>query len=151
MGISCIVLYDSKADRFFEYTEDMVFDFIERLLKLDVVVGFNNNRFDNRVLSGHTDFDFKTIPTIDILEDIHKHLGYRLSLDNLAQITLGAKKSGDGLQALVWWKQGEIRKIMDYCRKDVEITRDLFLYGRKNRYLLFRNKAGNSVRVPVEW
>ncbi len=151
MGISCIVLYDSKADRFFEYTQDMVPDFIERLLKLDVVVGFNNKRFDNRVLSGHTDFDFNTLPSLDILEDVHKHLGYRLSLDNLAQITLGAKKSGNGLQALLWWKQGEIRKIMDYCRKDVEITKDLFLYGRKNGYLLFRNKAGNSVRVPVDW
>ncbi len=151
MGISCVVLYDSKEDKFFEFTEKQVPEFLEHLLQIDLVVGFNNKRFDNRVLLGYTDFDLSTLPTLDILEEVHKHLGYRLSLDNLAQITLGAQKSADGMQALTWWKQGKIRKIIDYCIKDVEITRDLFLFGKYNGYLLFRNKAGNHVRVPVDW
>ncbi len=93
----------------------------------------------------------KKLPTLDLLEEIHKQLGYRLSLDHLAKITLGSKKSADGLQALRWWKQGKIREIIDYCRQDVRITWEIYCFGNENGYLLFQNKAGNTVRVPVSW
>jgi DEAD/DEAH box helicase domain-containing protein len=151
MGISCAVVYDSKKDRFLEYLEDQVPQLIEYLMGLDLVVGFNIKRFDFRVLSGYSDFDFKQLQTLDILEEIHNHLGYRLSLEHLSRETLGKQKTADGLQALRWWKQGRVREILDYCRADVAITRDLFLFGKKNGHLLFKNKAGNAVRVPVRW
>ncbi len=151
MGISCIVLYDSKKDTFHEFSQDQVLDFLDHLQKLDLVVGFNIKRFDYQVLTGYTDFDFGTLPTLDLLEKIYNRLGYRLSLDHLAKVTLGKNKTADGLQALRWWKQGKIREIIDYCKKDVEITRNLFLFGKKNGHLLFNNKAGHTVRVPVDW
>jgi DEAD/DEAH box helicase domain-containing protein len=151
MNVSCAVLYDSADDRFHEFLEDQVAELIERLKCFDTVIGFNIRRFDYRVLSAYSDIDFGEIPTLDILEEIHKHLGYRLSLDHLARVTLGVKKSADGLQALQWWKEGKVREIIDYCRQDVEITRDLYRYGQENRFLLFNNKAGNTVRIPVKW
>jgi len=151
MKISCAVLYDSKKDRYFEFLDDQVDQLIEHFNKCDLVVGFNVKRFDFRVLAGYSDFNFEKLPTLDILEDVHNRLGYRLSLDHLAKVTLGQKKTADGLQALKWWKQGRIREIIDYCKKDVEITRDLFLYGQKNGYLLFTNKAKKTVRIPVKW
>ena len=151
MGISCAVLYDSKQDEFYEFLDHQVPQLIERLQRFEMVVGFNIKRFDYRVLSGYSSFDFNTLPTLDILEEIHKRLGYRLSLEHLARVTLDIKKTADGLQALRWWQQGRIREIIDYCKNDVAITRDLFLYGEKNGYLLFQNKAGNTVRLPVDW
>ena len=151
MGISCAVLYDSEKDHYFEFLDEAVNELIEHLRKCDLVVGFNVKRFDFRVLGGYSDFNFDSLPTLDILEEIHNRLGYRLSLDHLARVTLGKEKTANGLQALQWWKQGRIREIIDYCKKDVEITRDLFLYGRKNGYLLFMNKAKKTVRVPVKW
>jgi len=151
MGISCVVLYDSKEDKYFEFLDDQVPLLIDHLKPLDLVIGFNIKRFDFRVLRGYSDFDFKTLPTLDILEEVHNHLGYRLSLDHLAGVTLGVKKTADGLQALRWWKQGRIREIIDYCKADVEITKDLFLYGKDNGYLLFKNKAKKTVRIPVKW
>ena len=151
MGISCVVLYDSKEDKYFEFLDDQVSLLIDHLKKFDLVIGFNIKRFDFRVLGGYSDFDFQKLPTLDILEEVHNRLGYRLSLDHLAGVTLGKKKTADGLQALRWWKQGRIREIIDYCRADVEITKDLFLYGKKNGYLLFKNKAKKTVRVPVKW
>jgi len=151
MGVSCVVLYDSKTDKFIEFFDDQIPLLIEYLKQFDLVVGFNIKRFDFRVLSGYSDFAFETLPTLDILEEIHKRLGYRLSLEHLVRVTLDTKKTADGLQALRWWKQGRMREIIDYCKQDVAITRDLFLYGEKNGYLLFKNKAGNTVRVPVNW
>jgi DEAD/DEAH box helicase domain-containing protein len=124
---------------------------LDHLRQLELVVGFNIKRFDYHVLSGYTDFNFKALPTLDILEDIKNRLGYRLSLNHLAKITLGMEKSADGLQALEWWREGRIRDLLDYCKKDVSITRDLFLYGRKSGYLLFQNKAGQNVRIPLDW
>jgi DEAD/DEAH box helicase domain-containing protein len=151
MGISCVVLYDSKEDKYFEFLDDQISQLVEHLKGCDLVIGFNIKKFDFHVLGGYSDFSFGSLPTLDILEDVHKRLGYRLSLDHLASETLGKKKTGDGLQALRWWKQGRIREIIDYCKKDVEITRDLYGYGKKNGYLLFTNKAKKTVRVPVKW
>ena len=151
MGISCVVLYDSRHDKYFEFLEDQVSLLIQHLKKFDLVIGFNIKRFDFRVLSGYSDFHFRKLPTLDILEAVHDRLGYRLSLDHLAKVTLGKEKTADGLQALRWWKQGRIREIIDYCKVDVEITKDLFLYGKDNGYLLFNNKAKKTVRIPVNW
>jgi DEAD/DEAH box helicase domain-containing protein len=149
MGISVVVLYDSGPDQFFVYRDDEIDDFIKRLKDLDLVVGFNNKRFDNSVLSAYTSFDLGTLPTLDILEEVKNRLGYRISLDGLAEQTLGVKKSADGLQALQWYREGRLDKIIEYCKNDVEITRDLFLSGVANGYLLFKNKAGSGVRCPV--
>jgi DEAD/DEAH box helicase domain-containing protein len=151
MRVSCAVLYDSLTDDYHEYLEKDISAFIEHLKQLDMVVGFNILRFDYRVLSGYSAFDFHTLNNLDLLDHIHRRLGYRLSLNHLAQITLGSQKSADGLQALKWWKEKKIRLIVEYCREDVRITRDLFLCGKKEGYLLFKNKAGNKVRVPVNW
>jgi DEAD/DEAH box helicase domain-containing protein len=120
-------------------------------MTFDLIIGFNIIGFDYKVLSGLCDFDFLSLPTLDILERVHKRLGYRLSLDHLASQTLNSKKSADGLMALKWWEQGEIQKIIDYCKQDVQVTRDLYRYGRENRFLVFKNKAGHQVRLPVDW
>ena len=53
--------------------------------------------------------------------------------------------------ALKWYREGRIDKIIDYCRRDVEVTKDLFLFGLENGYLLFTNKAGKLVRCPVDF
>jgi DEAD/DEAH box helicase domain-containing protein len=151
MGMSCAVVYDSHKDVFIEYTGDQISRLIADLKKMELIVGFNIKRFDYRVLKGYSDFDFTTLNTLDILEDIHHHLGFRLSLAHVAQETLGATKTADGLQALRWWQQGRIRDLIDYCKMDVKLTRDLFLFGRKNGYLIFRNRKRKRVRIPVNW
>ena len=151
MRVSCAVVYDSRKDNFVEFFEGDMQELVRYLAGFDLVVGFNVKRFDYKVLSGYSDFDFWKLPTLDILEEIHRSLGYRLSLDHLARVTLGASKTADGLQALRWWKQGRVKEIVAYCRQDVSITRDLFLFGREQGYLLFKNKAGDTVKVPVSW
>jgi DEAD/DEAH box helicase domain-containing protein len=86
-----------------------------------------------------------------MLDHIHKRLGFRVSLDNLASATLGAKKSADGLQAVRWYKQGRIEEILDYCEQDVEVTMQLYEYGRKNKHVRFRDRSYRSRTVAVSW
>lgn len=151
MGISVAVLYDSAADCFKTYRENEIPELIRDLQTFDLVVGFNNKRFDNRVLSAYSVFNLASLPTLDIMEKIANRLGYRLSLDRLAEHTLGVKKTANGLQALQWYKEGRMNEIIRYCRQDVKITRDIFLFGLKNRFLLFQNKSGAVVRLPVDF
>ncbi|WP_310599785.1 DEAD/DEAH box helicase [Desulfobulbus sp.] len=151
MRISVAVLYEGATQTCTVFTEDRIEQLIERLYRLELVVGFNNKRFDNKVLSAYTGRDLGLLPSFDVLEAITGQLGYRLSLDRVAETTLGIRKDGDGLAALRWFKQGKMDKLAAYCRKDVEITRDLFLFGLRQRHLLFRNKAGQEVRLPVDF
>ena len=151
MGVSCAVLYDSLVDDFLVYYQDDLEELVTRLKEMDLVIGFNITRFDYKVLSGLNHFNFLSLPTLDILTKVYDRLGYRLSLDHLAGQTLGAKKSADGLLALEWWQQGRLDLIVDYCIQDVRVTRDLYLFGRENQFLIFKNKAGHQVRVPVNW
>ena len=150
MGVSCAILYDSKTDTYLEYFQKDIDALSNDLGTYDLVIGFNIISFDYKVLSGLSNFDFYSLPTLDILLKVHKRLGYRLSLDHLAGQTLGCRKSADGLMALQWWQEGRMDKIIEYCKQDVKVTRDLYLYGKKNQFLIFKNKAGNQVRIPVK-
>lgn len=152
MGVSVAVLYDSRADTFTSFRQEEIPVLADALAQAPLIVGFNVLRFDYAVLEPHAPgFAFRSLPTLDMLEKIKERLSYRVSLDNLAGATLGALKSADGLQALQWWKEGRLEEIEAYCRHDVALTRDLFLFGREHGHLLFRNKAGQAVRVPAAW
>lgn len=151
MGVSVAVVYDSGTGEFLEFKQEALRELTKVLAGVELVVGFNVRRFDYAVLRGQVEYDFAGLATLDMLERVHARLGRRLSLDSLATNTLGSAKSGDGLQALAWWKEGRHEDIARYCRKDVELTRDLYLFGRDNGYLLFRNKAKQMVRCPVDW
>ena len=151
MGISCGVVYDARKNIFRSYLEEQIEQLIAHLKRFDLVVGFNIKRFDYQVLRGYSHFDFLSLNTLDILEEVHHYLGFRLSLAHLAQETLNTQKTADGLQALRWWKQGRIREIVDYCEMDVKLTRDLFEFGRQKGYLIFCNRNQKKIRIRVNW
>ncbi len=130
---------------------------IEHLKSADLVVGFNVVGFDYAVLQPSTrDFDLGDIPTFDMLTDVTAKLGHRLKLDSLATATLNAAKSADGLASLQWWKEylaGDAKKldqIVEYCKQDVNVTRDLFLFGAENGYVEYTSRSGKQ-RLDVEW
>jgi DEAD/DEAH box helicase domain-containing protein len=135
LGLSVAVTYSSAEDEYHHYTEETVADLIEELKAADLVVGFNVIRFDYQVLSAYTDDALRQLPTVDMLDDIYRTLGFRLSLDALATATLGTSKSADGLQAIRWWRQGKMQQLFDYCQQDVEVTRQLYEFGRQNKYV----------------
>ncbi|MGB5176562.1 MAG: Zn-binding domain-containing protein, partial [Thermoanaerobaculia bacterium] len=148
IGVVCFL----EEGRLESFGEPEVGALVERLEGADLVVGFNIARFDYRVLSGYTGVDYRrTLKTLDLLEEIHKKLGFRLSLDHLANATLGVSKSADGLQSLEWVKQGRLDLVEEYCRRDVEILRDLFLFGRRMGHVLYVDRGDRKVKLPVEW
>jgi DEAD/DEAH box helicase domain-containing protein len=152
MGVSVAVIYDSLEKCYKCYTEEKIADLLDHLKKADLIVGFNIKSFDYTVLSAYAGRKIKDLPTFDILEDVFKRLGFRLGLDHLATETIGAGKSADGLQAVEWFRQGEMEKLTEYCKQDVAATRDLFLHGVNNGHLIYRTKTDKTrVRLLVNW
>jgi DEAD/DEAH box helicase domain-containing protein len=151
MRVSVGVAWDSKKDAFIAYGEDEVEDLVALCERADLVVGFNTIKFDYEVLSGYVPrARLDKLPSFDILAYIKSTYDFRISLDRLAEHTLARRKTADGLQALQWWKEGEIELLKTYCQADTEITRDLFVFGLEKGYLLYERK-GDIIRLPVEW
>ena len=151
MGLAVGVVWDSLDREFFTYEENDACKLVDKLSTADLVVGFNVIGFDYTVLQPYSDFDLQEINTFDMLVDVKKRLGFRLSLNHLAQHTLNAKKSADGLISLQWYKEGKISKIIQYCKQDVEITRDLYLFGEKNGLVKYQSRSGNPLQLEVNW
>ncbi len=151
MGIALAVVCHLEEGRFETFLEPRAGELAATLKSAGLVIGFNSRRFDYAVLSGYTGEDYaRTLPTLDLLDTMVERLGRRVSLDHLTKETLGAGKTADGLQSLQWVKEGRFDLIEEYCRRDVELLRDLYLYGRREGHVWIADRSGR-IQVPVDW
>ena len=151
LGVSVGVAYRYDTDEYVEFREEAVDGLVELLFEADLVVGYNIKGFDYEVLRGYSDRDFSSLPTHDLMFDLEERLGFRPKLDSVASATLGTGKSADGLQALEWWRQGEIEKIAEYCREDVKVTKELYDFGKRNRCVMVSRFGGKPRQIDVDW
>ncbi|MGD2178241.1 MAG: ribonuclease H-like domain-containing protein [Anaerolineae bacterium] len=151
MQLAVGVTYHVAENAYRTYLEQEVELLIGKLREADLVVGYNLLRFDYEVLRRYTDDPLLDLPTVDMLDDIHRTLGWRLKLDDVAAATLGEGKSADGLQAVRWFRQGQLQKVIDYCRHDVEVTWRVYRFGQLNGYVKYRDRQWRIRRVPVRW
>jgi DEAD/DEAH box helicase domain-containing protein len=152
MRMSVGVTFSTARGEYKIYPEQKVNELIEELRRADLVVGFNNLRFDYEVLVGHNDFfDPTQVPTLDMLVELMKTLPHRLSLDSIATASLGVEKTSEGLQALRWYREGKMMEIAEYCCYDVKITKLVHEYGVTHRQIFYTNKFGKKIAVPVSW
>jgi len=153
MGVAVGVVCHLEEGRFEVFLEPQVRALIDTLRSASLVVGYNIRRFDYRVLAGYTGEDYaRLLPTLDLLEDVHARLGFRVGMGRLAQETLGCTKSADGLQSLAWVQQGRLDLVEQYCRRDVEILRDLYLHGRREGCLFYHDRRRDvRLRLRVDW
>lgn len=152
LGISVIGTYCYRTDQYRIYDESEIPALEQRLMEKPLVVGFNIRRFDMPVLKPYLHFDPATLQMLDILEILHTTLGHRVSLDSVAQATLGAGKSGDGLDAVAFYRAGAMDKLKQYCLDDIKVTRSVYEYGAAHSELFFTSKfGGGKKRVPVAW
>jgi len=151
MELAVAVTYSTSDGLYRRFTEEQADELVAELRRADLVVGFNVLRFDYTVLQPYTAFRLETLPTVDMLQDIHRQLGFRLSLDAVASATLGITKSADGVQAVRWYRQGQIEQVLAYCERDVQVTRDVYEFGRHNGFVRYVDRRRRMCQVPVRW
>lgn len=133
-------LFEKDLDKFWKVLE-----------QADVVIGFNSDGFDLVALKPYYPGDVSQLPSLDLMARFKDSHGHRISLDAIASQTLGTTKSGDGLDAIKYFREGRLKELASYCMKDVEITRDVYDYGRLNRKVKFKNKWNEVVEGPVDF
>tara|TARA_Y100001970_G_C14167811_1_gene822362 strand:+ start:339 stop:944 length:606 start_codon:yes stop_codon:yes gene_type:complete len=160
MGMSIGVIWDTSDQKFHVYIEHQIKEMVDHFYRADKIVGFNHVGFDYRVVAGvsHSESHERSIlytelvglNNFDMLLELKKVLGHRLKLESIARPTLGAGKSADGLQALKWYKEGKLDKIIEYCKVDVEVTRDIYLFALENCKLHYDSRSGIKT-VNIDW
>jgi len=144
LDISIVGIYDSETDSYSSYTQEELKDLWPIFERADMIIGFYSENFDLPLLHKYYHGDFSRIKHLDILKEIRKQYGRGMKLDKLAEGTLKTKKSGDGLEAVRWWREGRVDKIRAYCLDDVKITKELYDYAVANQKLFF--KEGREVK-----
>lgn len=152
LKVSLVGTYLYKTNEYRCFLEAEIGELERLLMEKPLVVGFNTRRFDFAVLKPYFRFNPDTLPQLDIMEEMTKILGHRVSLDSVAKATLGAQKSGSGLDAIRYFREGEIEKLKKYCLEDVRLTRELYEYGAQNKELFYTSKfGGGKARCAISW
>lgn len=151
LKISVVGVYWYPTDEYLVFTEDKLAELEDLMAKAEVLIGYNIRGFDFPVLQPY----FKTVclgsrRSFDLMADLENILGYRIKLDNAAEGTLGRHKSGDGLDAVRYWRDGNVQALKKYCLDDVRITKEIYDYGVKNKQIKFKS-TWEMYEVPVEW
>jgi len=133
---------------FFEQDLPNLFPLLEQA---DVVIGFNIDGFDMPTFLSYYNGDISKIPTLDVLTRIKDSAGHRIKLDSVAVETLGVGKSGDGLDAIKYYKNQQWEELKKYCIQDVAVTRDVYDYGLSKGHVKFRNKWNRLIECPVDF
>lgn len=149
LDISVGSFYDSETDSYLTLTINELQQAWPLLEKADALVGYNTNHFDIPLLNKYYPGDLTQIKSIDLLEEIRKSLGRRLRLDSVAEATVGARKSANGLQAVRWWRENKVDKIKKYCEQDVKVTKEIFYYALKNGHVKFKD-GFRKVEIPLD-
>lgn len=150
LGISVVGLYDYSTGQLKAFVENEFGELFSILENASVLIGFNLDSFDLPVLQAYYPGDVKQFKTFDILSDVRKILGRRISLDDLAKATLGQGKSGNGLQAIAYYRKGMWDNLKQYCLDDVRLTKELFDYGLQEHKLYYDSPNGKRF-MTVAW
>ena len=111
LKISVVGVYDYQDDNYRTYEENEIMELEQRLTAADLIIGFNIRRFEMAVLQPYLFTSVEALPVLDLMEEIEKVRGHRVSLQSVAQATLGTAKSGQGLDAVTLFHEGKMEEL----------------------------------------
>lgn len=149
LSISVVCVYNYADDQYTSYREEELPKLWPLVDNADRIIGFNSIYFDMPLLEKYAGRSFAHVPHLDLLVKVKDSLGHRLKLDDIAKATLNVQKSGHGLQAVQWYKEGNWESIIKYCIDDVRITKDVYEFAKKNHQLFYPDFSGIRP-FPVE-
>jgi DEAD/DEAH box helicase domain-containing protein len=139
LELALVGVHDSTTGEFTSYVKEELPKLWPLLESADALVGYNSDSFDIPLLNRYYPGDLTKIKSVDLMVEVQKVLGRRLKLQSLAEGTLNRGKKGSGLDSVVWWQQGLVEKVREYCIEDVRLTRELYDYARKNGLLKYKD------------
>jgi len=162
LGVSIISAYIREIDENFNeikgemksFWEQDFNNFFNILSDMNRIIGFNTISFDIPALKPYTNLPIEKFSHFDVLAEIKKRTGKRFSLDALSKETLNSQKNDIGTNAILYWQKGDkesLDKLQKYCEMDVLLTRDLYDFGVKNKYLKVKDKWNTLRQFEVDF
>lgn len=151
-GHSCTAVYDSEEDSIRLFGPDQVAALADYLEGPHVIVSFNGIGFDQPAIEGMLGRNLEIREHCDLLAILRQATGSwkGLKLDDLAQATLGRRKSDHGAHAPIVYQEAlkliaegrseealsRYVSLLNYCTLDVLLTRDLLRFLQKNGFVV---------------
>jgi len=141
LGVSVVSVYKRELDsnqkeiqgEMRSFWEHEFTDMWKIFKEADRIIGFNSLKFDVPALQPYALFCLAELSHFDIMKKVRKSLGRN---------------------AVRYWRSGDkesLRKLRTYCEMDVQITRKLYDFGKKNSYLKFTDKWNNLRTLAVDF
>ena len=137
--LTVVAIHDSLTGEYSSYFKEELPNLWPILERADMLIGFNSDTFDIPLLNRYYPGDLSHVRSLDLLAEVQKVLGRRIRLQSLAEATLGRGKTGEGLKASEWWKEGKKDEVAKYCIEDVRLTRDLYDYALAHGVLKYKD------------
>jgi hypothetical protein len=137
--LTVVAIHDSETGEYSSYFKEDLPKLWPILERADMLIGFNSDTFDIPLLNRYYPGDLSHVRSLDLLAEVQKVLGRRIRLQSLAEATLGRGKTGEGMKAGEWWREGKKDEVAKYCIEDVRLTRDLYDYALKNGILKYKD------------
>ena len=119
-----------------------------------LIIGFRINRFDITVMrkyyehgnkfSTGLNFNIYALERYDLLDEVEQSIGARISLDLLAKENLKIGKTHHGLEAIKFYKEGNLEELKNYCLHDVKITKELYDLAKRQGHLMVPRKDNGA-------
>jgi DEAD/DEAH box helicase domain-containing protein len=162
LGVSITSVYSRTVDENFNEIEGKMESYWEKdfpemfklFEKADRIIGFNSFTFDIPALSPYLPAHWPKLNHFDILDELKKIEGKRMSLDSLAKATLGSKKNDSGENAIKYWAEGTpkaLARLKKYCEMDVEITTRIYDYAMKNKTLKYIDFWNETHEIKLDF
>ena len=152
LRVSVVCVYNYDADSYTSFTEHEMFQLEELLRSAGLIVGFNIRSFDFGVLSSYLFTSVEQFPILDLLEEIERVRGHRVTLQSVAEATFNDRKTGHGLDAVRLFREGRLQELADYCQNDVRLTKEIYNFGKENGKIFFRSvKDFRVYEIPISW
>lgn len=162
LGVSILSLYERELDdelnetwgemkSFWEKDFDQMWPIFE---KANRIIGFNSLKFDVAALRPYASSNFARLPHFDILDQIKRITGHRVSLDAIAKETLKTGKIDSGANAVKYWHKGDPKSLAllkKYCEEDVKITKEIYDFVLANEYLMFKDHWNTMRKVELDF
>lgn len=150
LGVSVVAAHDYATGKTQTFMEDELNGLFRLFENASYLVGYNINGFDLPVLQAYYPGDITAFKTFDILDDIKNIIGRRIALNDVVHATFGKKKSGHGLMAIDYYKEGKWDELKAYCTDDTMLTKELFDFGIRHNEIYYLNENG-KVPITVKW
>lgn len=148
LGVSIVSVYSRTVDelgietsgRMDSFWENDFLSMFKLFERADRIIGFNSIGFDIPAMAPYLPKHWPKLKHFDILAELRKVEGKRVSLDAIAKTTLGTTKNDLGVNAIKYWNEHTVEslaKLKKYCEMDVEITKNVYDFVIKNGYLKY--------------